>query len=80
MSWSEWAKKQKAANTEIQTCANLGGISKGCFWRMIAKNMAPGRRNLEKMAAKKGILTWQLLKEVHEIGNKKGGKFDDFAA
>jgi hypothetical protein len=54
MNWSNWAISQKQGSTEVQTLEKLGGISSGCFWRMVAKNIAPNDRNLNKMASAKG--------------------------
>lgn len=80
MDWSNWAKSQKQGFTEVQTRERLGGISSGCFWRMIAKNIAPNDRNLKKMASAKGMFVWELQKEVHEMSNEKAAKSKNFAA
>jgi hypothetical protein len=80
MSWSTWAVREKGCMNQKQICMKLGGISEGCFWRMSIGNRQPNPKNLEKIANAKGITTWELMKEVHEIGNEKAAKSDNFAA
>lgn len=80
MTWSKWARQQKGNRTQIEICKHLGGISQGCFWRMAMGNEQPNAKNLERISKAKGILVWELMKEVYEISNEKAKKFDDFAA
>lgn len=71
MRWDVWAEYRRISCGDVNaTCKSLGGISKGCFWRMTVKNKQPNENNLKRIANALGLTVWELMREVYE--------FDDF--